>query len=121
MGYALLANVPPIIGLYMAFFPVLIYCIFGTSRHNSMGTFAIVSIMIGKTVTQLSSSPDPMSISIGAGHQQLIQRNLSLMVGTNSNIIENIHYTPIQVVTAVCFMVGLIQVTYIEIDHILYI
>lgn len=37
MGYALLANLPPITGIYMAFFPVLLYVIFGTSRHNSMG------------------------------------------------------------------------------------
>lgn len=37
MGYALLANLPPVVGIYMAFFPVLFYVIFGTSRHNSMG------------------------------------------------------------------------------------
>lgn len=37
MGYALLGNLPPIVGIYMAFFPVLLYVIFGTSRHNSMG------------------------------------------------------------------------------------
>jgi len=37
MGYALLANLPPVVGIYMAFFPVLMYTIFGTSRHNSMG------------------------------------------------------------------------------------
>uniref|UniRef100_A0A182SUT1 SLC26A/SulP transporter domain-containing protein n=1 Tax=Anopheles maculatus TaxID=74869 RepID=A0A182SUT1_9DIPT len=36
IGYALLANVPPIVGIYMAFFPVLVYFLFGTSRHNSM-------------------------------------------------------------------------------------
>ena len=37
MAYAILGNVPPIVGIYMAFFPVLVYAIFGTSRHNSMG------------------------------------------------------------------------------------
>lgn len=37
MGYALLGNLPPVVGIYMAFFPVLMYVVFGTSRHNSMG------------------------------------------------------------------------------------
>lgn len=37
MGYALLANIPAIMGIYTAFFPVLAFFLFGTSRHNSMG------------------------------------------------------------------------------------
>ena len=37
MAYALLGNLPPIIGIYMAFFPVIIYSFMGTSRHVSMG------------------------------------------------------------------------------------
>lgn len=55
MGYALLANVPPIVGLYMAFFPVLIYFLLGTSKHNSMGTFAVVTLMTGKIVLKYSN------------------------------------------------------------------
>lgn len=39
MGYALLANMPAIMGIYTAFFPVLAFFLFGTSRHNSMGEF----------------------------------------------------------------------------------
>ena len=37
MAYALLAEVPPVLGIYAAVFPVLIYSIFGPSKHISIG------------------------------------------------------------------------------------
>lgn len=51
LAYSTLAGVPSIVGIYMAFFPVLIYSMMGTSRHISMGTFAVICMMASKPVT----------------------------------------------------------------------
>ncbi|RWS08745.1 solute carrier family 26 member 6-like protein [Dinothrombium tinctorium] len=54
MGYCLIAHVPPVHGLYTAFFPALVYSFLGTSRHSAVGAFAIVSgVMTGNVVTQV--------------------------------------------------------------------
>ena len=47
LAYALLAGLPPGIGMVSTIFPVLIYIIFGSAAHTSIGTNAIVSIIIG--------------------------------------------------------------------------
>ena len=39
MADALLADVPVILGIYCSIFPVIIYGIFGSSRHISIGWF----------------------------------------------------------------------------------
>jgi len=46
MAYAMLAEMPPVVGLYMSFFPVLIYFIFGSSRHISMGKYVLQPCML---------------------------------------------------------------------------
>ncbi|XP_057331228.1 sulfate transporter-like isoform X4 [Microplitis mediator] len=99
MAYALLGNVPPIVGIYMAFFPVLIYFIFGTSKHVSMGTFAIVCLMTGKVVASYSTS-----VNSSITNNTLV--DFSEII--NNHTIPTV-YSPMQVATAVTFSVGIIQ------------
>lgn len=95
MAYGLLGNVPPIFGIYMAFFPVLVYFIFGTSRHVSMGTFAIVCLMTGKVVS------DHATVEIlQNGTARVLDTRL---VETHGEI------TNVQVAVTVTFAVALIQ------------
>lgn len=37
MGHALLAELPPVVGIYMGFYPALVYGFFASSIHNSIG------------------------------------------------------------------------------------
>lgn len=50
IAYAILSRQEPIVGLYTSIFPVFIYVFFGTSKHASLGTFAVVALMTGLAV-----------------------------------------------------------------------
>lgn len=102
MAYGLLAGVTPSSGLYMAIFPTLIYFAFGTSRHISVGTLSVISLMTLKLVQTYAHNNDPVSIS----------SNETFNMDTTTPILvsNDYYFTPIQVVTAAAFMCGVHQI-----------
>lgn len=55
MAYAMLAGLPPVVGLYAATIPAIIYAFIGTSNHLSVGPVALVSILVFSGVSTLAS------------------------------------------------------------------
>ncbi|XP_066528712.1 solute carrier family 26 member 10 [Hoplias malabaricus] len=74
MAFALLTSVAPIYGLYTSFFPVVLYMLFGTGRHVSTGTFAVVSLMTGSVVEQLVPTPSSLNSSSSEAAELEAQR-----------------------------------------------
>ena len=45
LAYAMLAGLPPVVGLYASILPLVAYALFGTSRTLAVGPVAVVSLM----------------------------------------------------------------------------
>ena len=45
LAYAMLAGLPPQVGLYASVAPLVLYALFGTSRVLAVGPVAVVSLM----------------------------------------------------------------------------
>ncbi|MFK5978377.1 MAG: sulfate permease [Rhizobiaceae bacterium] len=50
LAYALLAGLPPEMGLYASIAPIILYAIFGTSRALAVGPVAVVSLMTAAAI-----------------------------------------------------------------------
>ena len=46
MAYAMLAGLPPVIGLYASTLPIIVYAMFGSSRHLAVGPVAVLSLLV---------------------------------------------------------------------------
>ena len=65
LAYALLAGLPPEMGLYASILPLVAYAIFGTSRVLAVGPVAVVSLMTATAIGQLGLST-PGEIALAA-------------------------------------------------------
>ncbi|MEM7728035.1 MAG: SulP family inorganic anion transporter [Pseudomonadota bacterium] len=70
LAYALLAGLPPKVGIYASITPLLAYAVLGSSRQLNVGPTAVISLMTAATIVEL---PEEVRI-VGAAA-------LALMVG----------------------------------------
>lgn len=73
MAYALVAGLPPVVGLYASILPPLLYAVFGTSMTQSVGPMAITSLMTAAALAPLAST--------GTGLYSVLAAQLALISG----------------------------------------
>ena len=61
MAYAMLAGLPPQVGLYASVLPLILYAMFGSSRTLAVGPVAMVSLMTASALAGLSGSDNQMA------------------------------------------------------------
>jgi sulfate permease, SulP family len=73
MAYAMLAGLPPQVGLYASILPLLLYAALGTSRSLAVGPVAMVSLLVATGISQIAAP--------GSSDYVVAALALALMVG----------------------------------------
>ncbi|RNA04369.1 sulfate transporter-like [Brachionus plicatilis] len=104
MGYALLATVPPIYGLYTSFFPALMYFFLGTSRQLSIGIFAITSLLTGSLIIGIEDKYVPPE-----GFNRTLNE-ISMEIDSSNFLSDDSEQARVLIATASAFWIGIIQI-----------
>ncbi len=63
LAYAMLAGLPPVVGLYASILPLVAYAVFGTSRTLAVGPVAVVSLMTAAAIAPLAATGSPAHLT----------------------------------------------------------
>jgi solute carrier family 26 (sulfate anion transporter), member 6 len=102
LAYGALTSLNPVNGLYTSFYSGLTYLLFGTSKHLSVGTYAVISLMVYSVIQRLES--------------EYLESNDYYLNSTNNNttIINNlddhIMNFRIKIATSLAFWCGCVQI-----------
>ena len=115
MAYAMLAGLPPIVGLYAVTIPLAIYALFGTSRELAVGPVAMVSLLVVAGVSQVAAPGSPEFISAAitlAAMVGVIQLGLGLFrAGFTTNLLS--HPVVSGFTAAAALIIGLSQLKHL--------
>ena len=120
LAYGALTSLNPVNGLYSSFYPGITYVLFGTSRQLSVGTFAVISLMVYSTVNRMENEnpivmpfmnttldgDDELAGNLAAANSTLVSlRNDSMLM------MESLQQEfKLKIATSLAFWCGLIQV-----------
>ena len=82
LAYGALTSLNPVNGIYTSFFTGITYILFGTSRHLSVGTYAVISLMVYSCISRVEQKYSLDSIELSSS---------SLLINNNSKLGTNIN------------------------------
>ena len=116
MAFGLLAGLPPVYGLYVSLFPVVVYSFLASSKHVSMGTFAVMSIVVNVPIMRLVSNPPPfVSEQSGPTNSSLSSNDSKPTVTSGGRVfvIDGVTWTEeeyrVAIATVLALLAGLFQ------------
>lgn len=115
MAYALLAGLPPEVGLYASTIPLFLYALFGTSRQLAVGPVAIVSLLSATALAGVSdegtagyvAAAGVLALLVGAVHIVMGLGRLGFLVRLLS------HPVLVGFTSAAALIIGFSQVKHI--------
>ncbi|RKQ96264.1 SulP family sulfate permease [Kushneria sinocarnis] len=80
LAYAMLAGLPPVVGLYASLLPLLLYTLLGSSSSLSVGPMAVVSLMTAAALGRVAEQgfTDPITAALGLA---LLSGSILLVMG----------------------------------------
>jgi len=115
MAYAMLAGLPPEVGLYASTIPLIAYALFGTSRQLAVGPVAIVSLITAATLAPIVdegtaaylAAAAVLALLVGAVHLVLALGRLGFLVNFLS------HSVLVGFTAAAAVIIGFSQVKHV--------
>ncbi len=122
LAYGALTGLNPVNGIYTSFYTGITYILFGTSRHLSVGTYAVISLMVYSCISKVEQkySLDSMDSLLMNNNSNLTAFNLytnetnlnsSFIFGVISNKDEDVNYQlKLRISSSLAFWCGAFQV-----------
>jgi hypothetical protein len=99
LAYAIIATLNPVNGLYISFFPSLIYTVFGSCKHLTIGAIAIVSLLSGSVIDSVSTEFALNSLEInGTPIVNTTDKSINIAVASSLSLLVGI----IQFIMGLC-------------------
>jgi len=108
-----LTSLNPVNGLYTSFFTGLTYILFCTSKHLSVGTFAVTSLMVFSSITRIEQKYADTLLSSKSDHvnDTVFDAVVNASNTTSNSFVEPDNYEfKVRIATSLAFWCGVCQV-----------